>query len=560
VLLAGWDAHAVIIRHDLSDSDYIVADADYPALVNLFEPSDCIGTLVHESYLLTVAHCAADLRNGQSLNVNGVSHAIAEVIIHPKWRKRRDEYDIALVRFKKPVSGVTPLPIYRGTDELGSVVTLVGRGDHATGLVGERRAKNDGKLRRATNIVSGVDDHFIEIYFEKPGEDGITDLEGVGAAGDSGCPVFIDVDGVLYIAGLNSWGDGGKGIKVGQYGSRDYQTRVSQYLEWLDSEVDFPGPPQNYYATASGKTGIELRAALHDIIDDHRVIKYSSKNPDTADALANLDANPNKPNSVMLIYSRRSEAISNFGTSSGWNREHLWCNSYGIDKRGPAYSDLHNLKPADASVNSARSNKIYDISDTSDAKYQKPGHPEAKLTSEDTDSWEPPVEVRGEIARAAFYMDVRYSGDKSNENDLQLTNDLSAISSDSVFFGKLDTLLEWHIADPVDAAERARNDLVYSDYQKNRNPFVDHPEWVVAIYGSTTSEPCVLSQPTIDGESLRFDLKLTNSGRYRVLRSTDLINWTSVEEFEASSGTRQLKQSLFGSTCFFQVQQRPDGD
>ena len=94
----------------------------------------------------------------------------------------------------------------------------------------------------------------------------------------------------------------------------------------------------------------------------------------------------------------------------------------------------------------------------------------------------------------------------------------------------------------------------------NRNPFVDHPEWVVAIYGSTVSELCVLSQPTIDGESFRFDLKLTSSGRYRVLRSIDLINWTSVEEFESAAGTRQLKQLLFGSTCFFQVQQRPDGD
>ena len=288
------------------------------------------------------------------------------------------------------------------------------------------------------------------------------------------------------------------------------------------------GPPENYYTTAIDKTGNELRSALHEIIDDHRVIKYSSSNPDTADALAELDADPNKPNSVILIYSRRSEAISNFGTTSGWNREHLWCNSYGIDKRGPAYSDLHNLKPADASVNSARSNKIYDNSDTRDAKYQKPGHPEAKLTSEDTDSWEPPTNVRGEIARAAFYMDVRYNGDKSNENDLQLTNELGLISSDSVFFGKLDTLLEWHIADSVDAAERVRNDLMHSDYQKNRNPFVDHPEWVVAIYGSTTSEPCVLSKPTIDGESLRFVLKLTVPGRYRLLRSTDLINWTSV--------------------------------
>ena len=145
-------------------------------------------------------------------------------------------------------------------------------------------------------------------------------------------------------------------------------------------------------------------------------------------------------------------------------------------------------------MNSARSNKIYDISDTRDAKYQKPGHPEAKLTSEDTDSWEPPAVVRGEIARAAFYMDVRYTAAISRMRTIyKLTNDLSAISSDSVFFGNLDTLLEWHIADPVDVAERVRNDLVHSDYQKNRNPFVDHPEWVVAIYGNPGNEPCVLS-------------------------------------------------------------------
>ena len=43
--------------------------------------------------------------------------------------------------------------------------------------------------------------------------------------------------------------------------------------------------------------------------------------------------------------------------------------------------------------------------------------------------------MRGENASAAFYMDVRYSGDKVNENDLQITNDLSAISPASVFFG-----------------------------------------------------------------------------------------------------------------------------
>ena len=241
-LLAMSAAYAIVIRDDRPDSDYIVPDSDYPALVNLFEPNDCIGTLVHESYLLTVAHCADDLGRGDSLVVNGVRHTVAQVIKHPSWNRRRDEFDIALVRFEEPVRGVTPLPIYRGAGELGSVVALVGRGVTANGLQGERRAESDGNLRRATNVVTAVNNHFIEILFERPGQNGITELEGVGVSGDSGCPVFIEVDGVEQIAGLNSYGEGGNGSRVGQYGSRDYQSRVSRYLDWLDSVVDFPEP------------------------------------------------------------------------------------------------------------------------------------------------------------------------------------------------------------------------------------------------------------------------------------------------------------------------------
>lgn len=206
-LLAGPAADAMIIRHDVPDTDYVVADADYPALVDLIGPGDCIGTLVHESYLLTLAHCAVDLNVGQSLVVNGASHAVAEVILHPSWQDL-DEYDIALVRFEQPVVGVTPHPVYRGSSEAGAVITLVGRGVTATGLVGEDGANSDGKLRRATNVVSAASAHFLEVVFESVGQGGVTALEGVGAAGDSGCPSFIDVDGVAYVAGLNSYGDG----------------------------------------------------------------------------------------------------------------------------------------------------------------------------------------------------------------------------------------------------------------------------------------------------------------------------------------------------------------
>tara|TARA_B100001540_G_scaffold185541_1_gene163582 strand:- start:592 stop:1602 length:1011 start_codon:yes stop_codon:yes gene_type:complete len=317
-------------------------------------------------------------------------------------------------------------------------------------------------------------------------------------------------------------------------------------------------PPKNYYSSAIGKKGDQLRIALHNIIDEHRVIKYSSKDFDTADAISNLYSDPANLKNVILIYSRRSELILNFGISSGWNREHIWPNSYGIDSRGPAYSDLHNLQPADASVNTSRSNKIYDFSDTKDLLFKNPGHPEAKMTKKDSDSWEPPIEVRGDIARAAFYMDLRYNGDNPNEKDLILTNDLSLINSDNNFFGKLNTLINWHFNDPTDTKERLRNDLIFFEYQKNRNPFVDHPEWVEEIYENSVSQNFTLSNLTVDGENILFDLKWDGRRRYQLLQSPDLINWTLVDDFETSSGIHKFKRPIIEANCFFQVKRHLD--
>ncbi len=185
--VAVTSAHAIAIRDDISDSDYVVDDADFPALVDLFEPGDCIGTLIQQSLLLTVAHCATELTAGQSLNVNGVDKKVAEVILHPSWRDEEDDFDIAVVRFETPVAGVVPLPIYRGSLEVSAQVTLVGRGVTATGPQGEEGAASDGKLRRATNTVTAANDHFFEIVFERGGEAGVTSLEGVG------CPAIAVV-------------------------------------------------------------------------------------------------------------------------------------------------------------------------------------------------------------------------------------------------------------------------------------------------------------------------------------------------------------------------------
>jgi hypothetical protein len=53
--------------------------------------------------------------------------------------------------------------------------------------------------------------------------------------------------------------------------------------------------------------------------------------------------------------------------------------------------------------------------------------------------------------------------------------------------GKLSVLLQWNAIDPPDAFEENRNNVIYYDYQQNRNPFIDHPEYAESIWGDPTS-------------------------------------------------------------------------
>lgn len=286
-------------------------------------------------------------------------------------------------------------------------------------------------------------------------------------------------------------------------------------------------PPPGYYDAAQGQAGAELRAALHQIIRRHHVIPYSSSTAlDTSDALKVIDRDATATNLVALIYSETNAPASTFGLTGGWNREHLWCNSYGIDSAEPSYSDLHNLRPADANVNSARGNKYYDVSDTNSAGYHFPAHVEAPRCSTDSDSWEPPASQRGDIARALFYMATRYTGDTNNEPALVLTDTVILIQSTNANMGRLATLLAWHQADPVDTAERLRNDRVYS-YQTNRNPFVDHPEWVnLALAPPSTNAPTLAVARA--GGAMVLSWRATNQSAHLEYTTTLPGGWLAV--------------------------------
>lgn len=245
--------------------------------------------------------------------------------------------------------------------------------------------------------------------------------------------------------------------------------RLVRTLLWAVAATGYAGDP-------------ELRLQLHNQVLGHTVVPYSSGSRfDTAEALARLDAAPADTNRVTLIYGGVTAPVSGFGQSGGWNREHLWPNSYGLDDVEPAFSDLHNLRACDANVNSSRGNKWYDFSDAAEGGIRDPAHAEAPLCTADANSWQPPSEQRGDIARALFYMDVRYEGDMAGEPDLRLVEDVTRIASTATLMGRLSALLSWAELDPPDDAERARNAAV-AVLQGNRNPFVDDPSLAARVF------------------------------------------------------------------------------
>lgn len=246
-------------------------------------------------------------------------------------------------------------------------------------------------------------------------------------------------------------------------------------LDWMSCSLEIPaGAPVDYYTNTDNVTAASLRARLSDIINTGTT-KFSYKK--VWDQLKFTDEDPCNTDNVLLLYTGRSQDkdLRDQGQNdpNSWNREHVWAKSHGFPaKSQTAYTDIHHLRPADRSVNSSRSDRDFDDGGTPQS--------EAPDTFKGDGTWEPREEVKGDVARMVFYMDVRYEG-QGNVPDLKLVKDKT--SSGHAKLGSLCTLLKWHKLDPVDTWERRRNTRTFTR-QGNRNPFIDHPEWVDKIYSS----------------------------------------------------------------------------
>lgn len=253
----------------------------------------------------------------------------------------------------------------------------------------------------------------------------------------------------------------------------------------------------DYYATADDTDAQTLRDSLHNIIDDHVVFPYSSGAEDTWDILSIADEDPLVPGQVWMLYKNNNYTWQGGGTQD-YNREHTWPQSYGfstgaLGSDNAARTDTHHLMLSDVGYNSDRGNLYFDDCDSSCTSratdpHENPNTPEMDIIGGPNDvnlfdgnSFEPWDFRKGDVARAMFYMDVRYSGDVSGEIDLQLTDNANLINNNDPYMGLLSTLLEWHEADPVDDIEINRNNFIFTK-QLNRNPFIDHPEWVECIF------------------------------------------------------------------------------
>ena len=269
------------------------------------------------------------------------------------------------------------------------------------------------------------------------------------------------------------------------------------------ADFSFADPPSGYYVSATGKLGADLKLALHQIIDDHSVLPYTSsdnnnwldgQSVDVWEALTYTDSacSDSEPDCglIRMLYLDETRSIEQANRGSGsndsWDREHVWPKSRGFSKKSQdGYTDLHHLRPADRNLNGIHSNYGYDeggelvIDKHDDGSEINSG---ARIDREH-ESFEPPDRAKGQVARMLFYMAVRYElGDDGGDErmpDLFLKDTNAKVKEP--WIGDLCTLVKWNNMFAPTDFERRRNDRVM-ELQGNRNPFIDNPGWVNLIW------------------------------------------------------------------------------
>jgi len=297
---------------------------------------------------------------------------------------------------------------------------------------------------------------------------------------------------------------------------------VSYAFDFVDVSI-----PAGYYDSAEGLAGDDLRAALHEIIDDHTVLPYTY----SWEAFRTTDDKPN--GKVWDMYSDVPGGIPpyeyTFGVDqggiggeegTGYNREHAWPSSWSGGELLPKYSDLFTIYPTDNFVNNQRGSDPYgevdsptwtSLNGSKKGSCTYPGYSGV--------AFEPIDEYKGDFARTFFYITVRYYTEDGAWSASAMTDGADILP------WAVNMLLDWHEADPVDRKELERNGTVYG-MQHNRNPFIDRPGFADLMYEASgvEDEPRALAfalrqsapNPSGASASIRFAVPIESDVRIGV--------------------------------------------
>lgn len=286
--------------------------------------------------------------------------------------------------------------------------------------------------------------------------------------------------------------------------------------------------PAGYYDGTSGLTGAPLKTKLKQIITNGHV-DHGYNGLWTGYQNTDIDKFYENDNSVLDIYSENPNGADPYNYTPGsnqcgnynsegdcYNREHIVPQSL-FNEQPPMVSDIHFIRPTDGKVNGMRSN--YPFGKVSTASFSSQNG--SKLGNSASPGYsgtvfEPIDAFKGDVARMIFYFVTRYENQLSSFSTGNMLGD-SAFPGLQIW--ELNQLLAWNALDPVSAAEIERNNKSYV-FQGNRNPYIDHPEYVNQIWGTPivdTEAPSVptnlaTNNPTANSISLSWTASTDNVG------------------------------------------------
>lgn len=296
--------------------------------------------------------------------------------------------------------------------------------------------------------------------------------------------------------------------------------------------------PNGYYDDAEGRSGAELKTALHNTIRNHIILNYNSSTYTWwYDYFAQTDWHSG--GYFWDMYS--NDRYSNYN-GSRQNREHCmprsWWGTSEDYSSFDANGDLHNLYPSNANANEAKSNlplgEVRTGGETYNNGVVKVG--ESGFSGYIKSVFEPADEYKGDFARTYMYMVTCYEDYSNNWRGVGTQSMLQRNNYPTFTSYAVNLLIQWHTQDPVSEKEIERNNAVYR-IQNNRNPFIDHPKFAYLIWAPNTKidfSLAVYPNPVTD----EFTLEFTDTDFDKINYAIYSVNGILMQQQELSVGDK----------------------